>query len=123
MKICQELGWLVNLAKSERTGSQASLRLCRLPARPQIWPGPTDTELVAEPLGRNTETAIPTGLSGLATYVLDRLTNSHRKASSPRPAAYETHTVASQKQLEGTGITRKGDPNSQVPAPPIYNGG
>ena len=29
------------------------------------------------------------------------------------------HTVASQKQLEGTGITRKSDPNSQVPAPPF----
>ena len=67
----------------------------------------------------NTETAIPTGLSGLEAYVLDRFTNSHRKVSSPRPAAYETHTVASQKQLEGTGMTRKGDPNSQVPAPPF----
>ena len=32
---------------------------------------------------------------------------------------YETHTVASQKQLEGISITRKGDPNSQVPAPPF----
>ena len=62
---------------------------------------------MAEPPGQNTETAIPTGLSGLAAYVLDRFTNSHRKASSPRPAAYENHTVASQKQLEGTGITRK----------------
>ena len=27
--------------------------------------------------------------------------------------------MASQKQLEGSGITRKGDPNSQVPAPPL----
>ena len=31
---------------------------------------------------------------------------------------HETHTVASQKQLEGARITRKSDPNSQVPAPP-----
>ena len=29
-----------------------------------------------------------------------------------------THTVASQKQLEGTGNTRKSDSYSQVPAPP-----
>ena len=33
--------------------------------------------------------------------------------------AYETHTVTSQKQLEGTGVTRKGDSNSWVPAPPL----
>ena len=52
------------------TGTQASLRVCRLPVRPQIWLGPTDTGPVAEPPGQNTETAIPTGLSGLAAYVL-----------------------------------------------------
>ena len=74
---------------------------------------------MAESPGQNTETAIPNSLSGLEVYVLDRFTNSHRKASSPRLAAYDTHTVASLKQLEGTGITRKGDPNSQVPAPPF----
>ena len=41
--------------------------------------------------------------------------------------AYKTQSVASQKKktkkktkkLEGTGITRKGNPNSQVPAPPF----
>ena len=65
-----------------------------------MWLGLTDTGPVAEPPGQNTETAIPTGLSGLAAYVLDRFTNSHRKASSPRPAPYETHTVASQKPLK-----------------------
>ena len=59
---------------------------------------------------------ITTGLSGLAVHVSDRLTNNHRKASSPRPTAHETHTVASQKQLEST---RKSDSNSQVPAPPL----
>ena len=73
---------------------------------------------MAEPSRENTETAIPTSLSGLGIHVLDRLINSHRRASSPRSNAHETHTVASQKQWEG-GITRKGDPNSQVPAPPF----
>ena len=60
--------------------------------------------------------------SGSAIHVLDRFTNSHRKASSPRPTTYETietHTVASQEQLEGSGITRKGNPNSQFPASPL----
>ena len=49
----------------------------------------------------------------------DRFTNSHIKASSPRLTTHETHTVASQKQVEGTRVTRKGDSNSQVPAPPL----
>ena len=35
----------------------------------------------------------------------------------PRPTSYETHTVASQKQLEGTKVTRKGDSNTNVLAP------
>ena len=72
---------------------------------------------MAEPSGQNTGNTVTTGLSGPAVHVPDRFTNSHRKASSPRPATHETHTVASQKQLENTGITRKGDSNSQVPAP------
>ena len=52
-------------------------------------------------------------------HFIDRFTNSYRKASSSRPTSYETHSVASQKQLEGTRITRKGDPTPQVPAPPF----
>ena len=41
------------------------------------------------------------------------------KASSFGSTSYETHTVAFEKQLEGTGIARKGDPNPQAPAPPF----
>ena len=66
---------------------------------------------------KNTNNAIPTGLSGPAIHVLDRPANSHRETSSPRLSAHETYTVASQKQLEGTGNTRKSDPNSRVTAP------
>ena len=50
-------------------------------------------------------------------FMSDRFTNSHKKAISPRPTSYETHTVASQKQLEGTRVTRKGDSNTKVIAP------
>ena len=73
---------------------------------------------MAEPSRENTDTAIPTGLSGPAIHVLDRFANSYRKAGSPRPTTYETHTVASQKQLEGTIVSRKSDPYSQITAPP-----
>ena len=65
----------------------------------------------------NIGNTVTTSLSSPAVHVSDRFTNSHRKASSPRPATHETHTVASQKPLENTRITRKGDPNPQFPAP------
>ena len=72
---------------------------------------------MAEPSRENAETAIPTGLPGPGIHVLDRFANSYRKASSSRPTSYETHSGASQTQLEGPRITGKGDPNPQVLAP------
>ena len=95
-------------------GTQADLRFYRSPVRPQGRSGPTDTRSVAKSSGQNIGNTV---LFSPTIHVPDRLTNSHRKASSPRPATHETHTVASQKQLENTRITRKGDSNSQVPAP------
>ena len=95
-----------------RAGTKTGLRLCRLPVRPQVRPGPTNTGPVAKPSRENTVTVVTTRLSGPAVHVLDRFVNSHREASSPRPNTHETHTVVSQK-------TRKGDPNSQVPAPSL----
>ena len=74
---------------------------------------------MAEPSRENAEIAIPTSLPGPGIQVRDRLTNSYRKASSCRPTSYETHSVASQTQLEGPRITGKGDPNPQVLAPPF----
>ena len=72
---------------------------------------------MAKPSGQNTSTITAAGLSGPSVYVTDRFTNSHRKTGSPRPTTHETHTVASQKQLEGPRIFRKDHPSTQVPAP------
>ena len=102
-----------------RTGAQTSLQLRRLPVWPQVRPGQTDTGPVAKSSRKNTNTAVTTGLSGPTVHVLDRSVNSHRKTSSPRPVAHETHTVASQEQLEGTGISREGHPSTQIPAPTL----
>ena len=74
------------------TGAQTNLQFCRLPVRPE-------------------------GRSGPAVHVPDWSTNSHRKASLPRPASYETHTVASQKQLESAGSTGEGHSGTQIPSP------
>ena len=102
-----------------RTGAQTSFQLRRLPVRPQVRPGQTDTGPVAKSSRKNTNSAVTTGLSGPAVHVLDRSVNCHRETSSPRPVAHETHTVASQEQLEGTGISREGHPSTQIPAPTL----
>ena len=125
VKICQELGWLVNLEKSELepkqifdfVGYQFDLRAG------QVRPTPDRSQ--------NLQDKILEILSLPACPVqqfmsLDRFTNSHRKASSPRPTSYETHTVASQKQLEGTRVIRKSDSNTKVLTTHsllTYNGG
>ena len=100
-----------------RTGTQADLRFCRLPVRSQSRSCLTYTGPVAEPSEQSIRNIVTTGLSGPAAHVPYRSANSHRKASSPRPTTHETHIVASQKQLEGTRVTRKGDSNSQIIAP------
>ena len=98
-----------------RTGTQTGLRLRRLPVRPQVWPGQTDSGPVEKPSGQDTSTFVATGLSGPAVHVPDRSSNSHRKTGSPRPTTHETHTVASQKQLEGTRISREDYPSTTGP--------
>ena len=45
------------------TGAPTSIQLCRLPVRPQVRPGQTDTGPVAEPSRENTNTTFTTGLS------------------------------------------------------------
>ena len=102
-----------------RTGTKTYLRFCRLPVRPQDRSGSTHTGTLADPSGQNIRNTVTTGLSGPAAHVPNRFANSYREASSPRPTTHETHTVASQKQLEGARIIGRGDPNSQVPAPPF----
>ena len=97
-----------------RIGTKANLRFCRLPVRPQGRSGPTDTGPVTEPPRQSSRNIVTTGLSGPAVHVPNRFINGHRETSSPRPTTHETYTVASQKQLEDSRITRKGDPNPGV---------
>ena len=110
---------LVGEFRKIRAGTQAGLRLCRLPVRSQVRPGQTDPGPVAKPSGQDTSTSVITGLSGPTIHVPDRPTNSHRETSSPRLTAHETPTVASQKQLEGTRISREDYPSTENPAPSL----
>ena len=86
-------------------GYQFDLRAGRVRPTPDHW--------------QNLQDKIAEILSGPAVHVPNRFVDSYREASSPRPNTHETHTVASQKQLEGTRITRK----FPGPCTPIYNGG
>ena len=110
---------LVSELRKVGTGAKTSLQLCRLPVRLQIRPGQTDPGPVAKPPGQNKITTASTGLSGPAVHVLNRLTNGHRETSSSRPTTHETHTVASQKQLDSTGILGEDHPSTQIPTPTL----
>ena len=74
---------------------------------------------MAKPSGQSANTLINAGLSGPAIHVPDRFINSDREASSPWPTTHETHSVASQKQLEGTGISGEDYPSTQILAPTL----
>ena len=110
---------LVGEFRKIRAGTQAGLRLCRLPVRSQVRPGQTDPGPVAKPSGQDTSSSVITGLSGSTVHVPDRPPNSHRETSSPRPTAHETPAVASQKQLEGTRISREDYSPPENPAPSL----
>ena len=101
---CREVG----------TGTPTSFQLHRLPIRPRVWSGPTDTGPVAKPSGQDSDANLSAGLFGEGIYVLDRSTDGHRKTSAPGQTAHETDPVASQKQLENTGILGKTDSSAQI---------
>ena len=90
-----------------RIGTKTNLQLRGLPIRPPVRSGQTYTGPVAKSAGPDTITSINTDLFGQTVHVPDRPANSHREASSSGPATHETHLVASQKQLEGSGISRR----------------
>ena len=97
-------------------GTQASFQLRRLPIRPPVRSGPTDTGQVAKSTGKDTRTHLPTGLFSTGTDVLNRPANRDRETSSPRQTTHEAHSVASQKKLENTGIPTQTDSSAQISA-------
>ena len=97
--ICQDLGWLVNREKSELDPKQVF-------------------NFVGYQFDLKEGTVRPTlDQFGPATPVPRRAFDSHRKTGPPWSTPNEAHTVAPEKQLEGSRLTRKGDNHSQV-APP-----
>ena len=111
VKLCQDLGWVVNLEKSELepkqvfnfVGYQFDLMAGRVRPTPDRW--------------QSLQSKILELLSIPACPVSDRPTHCHRKAGSPRSVTYATNTMAPQKKLEGPGIARKEHSRAQVLAP------
>ena len=101
-----------------RTGSQTSLKLRRLPVRPERGQGQTNRRTLADPDRQDQIHNVGSGLPGPTIHVPHRSTHSNRKASPLRATSHETHTVALEKQLEGPRITGKGDTGPQIPPPP-----
>ena len=115
VKMCQDLGWLVNLEKSELepkqvfnfVGYQFDLRSGRVRPTPDRWQnlqGKIQTLLL-----------LPACPVRQFMSLIGLLTATEKQVHLGR--LHETHTVASQKQLEGTGIPREGHPPTQIPAP------
>ena len=97
-----------------RTGPQTSVRLHRLPVRPEGGHGHTHRRVLAEFKCKDTESAHITHLSSQVVDVPNRAVNTYREASPPRSTPYEADRVALEKQLEGARITRKFDPYPKV---------
>ena len=102
-----------------RTGSKAGLQLHRLPVQSQGRQGQTRTRTFSDLNRQNSGNIVQSGVSGPTVHVPHGTSHSHRKTSPHRSTSYETHSVALEKQLESTGITRKGDTRSQF-APPSF---
>ena len=113
---CQDLGWLVNLDKSELEPKQF---FDFVGYQFNLWSGrvrPTPDRMQSLQTKIQTLLSIP-ACSVLQFMSLIGLLTATREASSPRSPAYETYTVASRKQLENTRVTRKDHSNTQIPAP------
>ena len=102
-----------------RTGPKKGFQLRGLPVRPQGGQGQTHTRALADLNRQDIVNPVLSGVPGPAVHVHHRPSNSHRKTSSPRSTSYETHTVALEKQLEGTRITGKGNNSPQVAPLPL----
>ena len=68
-------------------------------------------------LNKDSSITVQSSLSSPATHVPHRFIHSNRKTGPPRSTPYEACTVPLEEQLEGTRITTKGDPPTQVALP------
>ena len=115
--MCQQLGWLVNVEKSELepkqdfnfVGYQFDLRSDPVRLTPDRWQNLQEKMLKL--------LSLPACPVREFRSVIGLLTVTEKQVHVGQ--LHETHSVASPIQLEGPRITGKGDPNPQVLAPPF----
>ena len=111
VQLCQDLGWLVNLEKSELepkevfnfVGYQFDLTAGRVRPTPDRW--------------QNLQEKIQALLSLPACPVRQFMSLIGLLTATEKQVTHEAHPMASQKQLAGARITREGDSNTQFSAP------
>ena len=101
------------------TGTQTGFRVCGLQVRPLSRLGQTDTEPLGVSSAEGPVHSSPTFLQSQDPYVTNRPPDSNGKTGTPGTSPHEANPVASQKTLEGSGISRKRDPNSKVSSPAL----
>ena len=114
LALCQELGWVVNLEKSELepkqvfefVGYQYDLSHGLVKPTQNCWESPEGTVHHGQP-----------NLSSQELHVANRPAYSNRKTGAPGETPHETHPVAPQKTLEGPRISRERDSSPKVPSP------
>ena len=100
-----------------RTGTHTGFQLRRLPVRLEKRQGSPNPRSLANTTDKTTGYYVKPSVSGPAVNVLDRFTDCHRETGTSGPFTYETHTVASQKQLESTRNTGKDNSHPQFSPP------
>ena len=117
VKMCQALGWLVNIDKSELepkqvfnfVGYQFDLRFGRVRPTPDRW----------QSLHNKIQILLSMPACPVRQFMslIGLLTATEKQVHLSQ--LHETYSVASQKQLEGAGISREDYPSTQVPAPTL----
>ena len=83
-----------------------------LPVRSDGGQGQTHPRALADPTSKYKRLHDQSGVSSPETNVPNRVTDNKREAGALRPVTHETHTVASQTQLEGSRDNGKGHPHT-----------
>ena len=116
LALCQELGWIVNLQKSELEPKQVFKfvdyqydLLHRLVKLTQNRWNVNSTESVLY--------SVQSDLLSQEVHVSDRPSHSNGKTGASGQTSYETHSVAPQQTLEGSRVTGKGDPSPKDSSP------
>ena len=92
------------VGKHRKIGARpkTNLQFRRLPVRPPVRSGQTDTGQMAKFTNQDTGTSFHPSLFGERVHVSDRPTNGHQKTSPFGQVTHEVHSMAPQKPLENS---------------------